>query len=224
MSDDYYRDLGVDPDADEETIKAAHRAAVKRTHPDNGESGDREAFERVQHAWVVLSDPEKRAKHDRGEKIDGDPENRLRDIVDRIILTFKAVMTSSSVEHDDLIVATKERLAVGAKEIRSRIDAKRVEIHHTECVLERVACQTGHNFIAHALEERISDLKAEIKRGEHDLDLQVEAHARCDAFTYRTDPQQDDTRGVWTDNVRPPSRERLITVLGAALINAGGVR
>lgn len=40
--------LGVDPDADEEVVKAAYRAKAKEAHPDNG--GSRDAFRRIQSA------------------------------------------------------------------------------------------------------------------------------------------------------------------------------
>jgi len=48
------RVLGVDPDADETTIREAYRERVKETHPDAG--GSREAFERVQRAYERLID------------------------------------------------------------------------------------------------------------------------------------------------------------------------
>ncbi len=49
-----YRTLGLDPGADEESVKAAYRERVKSTHPDT-ESGDEEAFKRVNRAYERLS-------------------------------------------------------------------------------------------------------------------------------------------------------------------------
>jgi hypothetical protein len=46
--------LGVDPGADEETVRQAYRERVKETHPDRG--GDSEAFKRVQWAYEYLSE------------------------------------------------------------------------------------------------------------------------------------------------------------------------
>ncbi len=45
--------LGVDPDADPETIEAAYRRRVKETHPDQG--GSVEAFRRVTAAYDTLT-------------------------------------------------------------------------------------------------------------------------------------------------------------------------
>lgn len=50
-----YRTLGVDPGADEETVRAAYRERAKATHPD-AESGDEEEFKRVNRAYKRLVD------------------------------------------------------------------------------------------------------------------------------------------------------------------------
>jgi len=48
-----YETLGVDPGADEESVTEAYRELVKSTHPDT-ESGDEEAFKRVNRAYERL--------------------------------------------------------------------------------------------------------------------------------------------------------------------------
>lgn len=66
---DPYEILGLTRDADEAAIKAAYRKLAKRHHPDL-HPGDKKAAERFQelnNANDLLSDPEKRARFDRGE-------------------------------------------------------------------------------------------------------------------------------------------------------------
>lgn len=50
-----YRTLGLDPSADDATVKAAYREKVKEVHPDT-EDGDERAFKRVQDAYERLSE------------------------------------------------------------------------------------------------------------------------------------------------------------------------
>ena len=70
MSQDPYAVLGVDRDADADTIKKAYRRLARQYHPDvNSEPGAAERFKEVSHAYEVLSDPEKRRIYDLG----GDP-------------------------------------------------------------------------------------------------------------------------------------------------------
>jgi curved DNA-binding protein CbpA len=63
---DYYAVLGVPRDASAGAIKQAYRELVRRYHPDAaGDSPQaRSQFERLQEAYEVLSDSDKRAKYD----------------------------------------------------------------------------------------------------------------------------------------------------------------
>lgn len=62
----FYEVLGVDPDADPDTIQAAYRERVKEYHPDVSDHPEaRERFERINRARTVLTDQEERARYDR---------------------------------------------------------------------------------------------------------------------------------------------------------------
>jgi molecular chaperone DnaJ len=70
---DLYGVLGLRPDAGAEEIKRAYRRKAREHHPDAG--GDEERFKELNHAYEVLSDPERRARYDRfGD--DGTPQAR----------------------------------------------------------------------------------------------------------------------------------------------------
>ncbi|KAG2487508.1 hypothetical protein HYH03_013926 [Edaphochlamys debaryana] len=62
---DYYSLLGLDPDCEEEDIKAAFRRRAKELHPDiNKEDDAHESFVQLSRAYEVLSDPEARRQYD----------------------------------------------------------------------------------------------------------------------------------------------------------------
>ncbi|WPB87050.1 DnaJ C-terminal domain-containing protein [Sediminicoccus rosea] len=69
MAEDPYKTLGVPRDASPEAIKAAYRKLARQHHPDlNPGKPEAEArFKAVSAANDLLSDPEKRARFDRGE-------------------------------------------------------------------------------------------------------------------------------------------------------------
>ena len=71
---DHYEVLGVDTKADAETVQQAYGELAKRFHPGNPASGDAEAFEAVNMAYEVLSDPAQRHAFDNlkgtGEDLD----------------------------------------------------------------------------------------------------------------------------------------------------------
>ena len=61
---DYYELLRVSPGAEVESIQRVHRALSARYHPDNKETGDLERFLRVNEAYEILSNPDKRKEFD----------------------------------------------------------------------------------------------------------------------------------------------------------------
>jgi DnaJ-class molecular chaperone len=63
---DLYDVLGVSEDADGETIRSVYRQLARTFHPDaNADPAAVEHFRKVTEAYVVLSDPKKRARYDR---------------------------------------------------------------------------------------------------------------------------------------------------------------
>ena len=64
---DYYEVLGVERNADAETIKKAYRKAAIKFHPDKnpGDKDAEEKFKEAAEAYDVLSNEEKRARYDR---------------------------------------------------------------------------------------------------------------------------------------------------------------
>jgi DnaJ-class molecular chaperone len=65
---DYYEILGVPRTASAKEIKTAYRRLARKYHPDVNKGDDRaeEKFKELSEAFAVLSDPERRARYDRG--------------------------------------------------------------------------------------------------------------------------------------------------------------
>lgn len=59
---DYYSTLGVDPSADQETIKRAYKKLAMKHHPDRG--GNTDKFQEIQKAYNTLGDDQARAQYD----------------------------------------------------------------------------------------------------------------------------------------------------------------
>ena len=62
---DYYKILGVEPTADDKTLKTAYRKLARKYHPDvSKEKGAEDKFKEANEAYEVLSSAEKRAEYD----------------------------------------------------------------------------------------------------------------------------------------------------------------
>lgn len=66
MKEDYYQVLGVSRTASESEIKSAYRRAAMKCHPDRcpGDKDAEERFKKVNEAFSVLSDPQKKQMYD----------------------------------------------------------------------------------------------------------------------------------------------------------------
>jgi curved DNA-binding protein CbpA len=64
QTEDLYEALQISPNADADTIQRVFRLLAQKYHPDNQETGDSDRFRRLHEAYLVLSDPEKRARYD----------------------------------------------------------------------------------------------------------------------------------------------------------------
>ncbi len=74
---DYYKLLGIDPGADERTIRKAWRLKTKEVHPDVNRSEDAAIqFRELSSALETLLDPVLRHKHDRANGYSGKPKNQ----------------------------------------------------------------------------------------------------------------------------------------------------
>lgn len=67
MDNDYYKVLGVGRDASQPDIERAYRKMARKYHPDMNpdDRTAKEKFQKVQQAYDVLNDPEKREMYDR---------------------------------------------------------------------------------------------------------------------------------------------------------------
>lgn len=70
---DYYDILGVDEDADPSEIKKAYRKLARKHHPDRNPDDEKaeERFKKIQEAYSVLSDEEKRREYDQRRRFGG---------------------------------------------------------------------------------------------------------------------------------------------------------
>src|SRR5947209_20165898 len=62
--DNYYAILGIPIDADDDTLKRAYRQLARRYHPDLAGPEGAVQMKRINRAYDVLSDPEKRLNYD----------------------------------------------------------------------------------------------------------------------------------------------------------------
>ena len=69
---DHYKVLQINKNASPDEIKKAYRKLSRKYHPDNAGEQGRKMFDRVQEAYAVLGDEERKAAYD--QKLSGEEQ------------------------------------------------------------------------------------------------------------------------------------------------------
>jgi curved DNA-binding protein CbpA len=173
---DHYDTLGVPHDADDAAIKKGFRKAASAAHPDR-EGGDPAAMQRVNRAYQVLSDPNRRAQYDAsGDDTEQKPEvDQARDMALEVL---KAAMQQEGdvirfargllVEHRAKMVAAVRDAALRVAKLQQRRG--------------RIKTRDGATNLAHLLiDEAIGQLNAGIAKAEEQQRLVPKALILIDA-------------------------------------------
>lgn len=184
-----YEELGLSPDATPEEIKAAHRQAVKRTHPDAG--GDEAKFHRVQLAYNVLSNPGQRERYDQtGSEDPVDPEALLRaQALTTVTSKLATFVTEASVDprYFDVVVGIRELLLA---------DRRNIEAASKDCVgkqlrlrqfQRRLKCKEGEDRIGPTIEAQVAQLGEQTVHLETQLRIVAAALELAAEYVYETD-------------------------------------
>lgn len=167
-----YTDLDIPPDADRDALTRAHRKAVKRHHPDAG--GDREQFERVQRAWLVLSDPAKRERYDRTGQTDDQPDNELSRLANILVGAFDSVMSEAAeiMDRVDVIARMTRNLRTMALDARQKIGQVKKLRGQFERARKRLSfAGDGPDMLGRVLDERLQQAAAQIDAMEREAAL-----------------------------------------------------
>jgi curved DNA-binding protein CbpA len=161
----HYETLGVPKDADAAQIKAAFRKLASLHHPDRGD-GDHEAMARVNEAYAVLSDPERRKRYDEGGGTGTDTrESRA--------LNHLQQLFAEAIEQDEnpILAHVNSQITKARFNIMSQRSAAEVKINRLKKNLGTVTRKSqGENYPMVMIQGRIDKIESVIKIMERDLD------------------------------------------------------
>jgi len=182
-----YDALGVSPDADAATIKAAHRRKVRDTHPDNG--GDADKCAEVNRAWMVLRDPERRARYDAGEDMNAPTDDRMARISTMICSLFGALLDQTAQpERVDMIDLVRKNLAEMKRRCEQQLREIEKHVAKTERARKRLTSRSGAgNLIDHMLRDRLDMARIQRMGVEKEIDTATGAPEVLDDYDWEVD-------------------------------------
>lgn len=163
----HYDTLGVERGATPAQIRRAFRKLASQHHPDRG--GDTERMKRVNDAFAVLGDEQRRRRYDETGREDEPPdlERLARGILGRHFETH--------LEAEDLLGAVRQQLCIDADHMRSKIRQAGITAAKLTKQRKRIRVRAGLNIVHALIDEKIDQAKALIER--ETLGIEVGARA-----------------------------------------------
>jgi len=178
MSKNLYKTLGISIKATQEEIKSVFRKKAKAIHPDVNKSPTAEEdFKRLNFAYMILSDPEKRDKYDNGEDVDINSKDPFR-------LAEALIMDAYSRALDDiekcrnsgvgLLKVIEISLSDRKKTILDCINKANnalTKLNKERDKITKKSKNTRPDIFKNVLEEKIKSLNNGLKRFNDDLEI-----------------------------------------------------
>ena len=185
-----YEILGIDQNASPTRIRRAYCNLAKQHHPDHG--GDADTFHRIQAAYDILSDPDRRRTYDETGSTDAPKPPSDMPPMDILGPSFMGAVTDTYNTDRDPAKTNIVQLAVESIErhihsYTENIVANGKRIRHLKRIMGRTTAP-GENYLESLLKSEHDKLKQNIDHWESEvkqLKTAVEYLRKCD---YRIDP------------------------------------
>lgn len=186
--------LGIEPAATAAEIKAAHRAAAKRFHPDRG--GDSARFVAVTRAYNVLSDPKLRRRYDETGLFDAaEADAAHADLVVTLSSALNHVLsrTRLSIDSTDLVVEMRRLIGIGRDVVAEELAEIEARLAALQAARQRIRRKDeAENLFLGVIDNQIRKLaRAQIAKR-----TVIEAQARAIEELERYDSMVDIIRSV----------------------------
>lgn len=193
---EHYDTLGVDKNASPEDLKKAYRKRASKAHPDRP-GGDVESFQKVQRAFMVLSDSVRRERYDAsGGRDDRDP---AANALQAQACTGLSQMFSAAVEafidqlgQVDLVEAVQSKILEGRGTLVKNLaeqKARAKKLAALEARIHRKAeSKTEVHFLENVAAEKLRVANLNIDSIEKALQVNQLMETLLSVYEYSTDP------------------------------------
>jgi len=185
-------DLTSDPPPDAAAIKRAYKRKAKMTHPDRG--GKVEDFQKVSRAYLVLSDPVRRAKYDAtGDIPEITPETAPLNLLVQFFVTVVQMHCAGQGPDPlttDLIKLARDQFKTDIANAEKEI----VKIKRSIKVWQKVEAKFGKAkkgampvTIKRAMLAQVAPLEAHLQTMQSQIELRNDAMKLLDGYTFDFD-------------------------------------
>ncbi len=171
-----YESLGVEKDADPETIKKAYRYLAKKHHPDTGD--DSSKITDLTTAYDILSDPEKRKRFD--ETGESGPTNEQQQVYTEFLKMSEEIL----LKYADKPV--KASLVLIRKGIEAHMADHKAKVQDQIDILNkakaRILKAPDNDVLGTMIAQRLDDLTKQMGLLDHQMEIAIKALALFDGY------------------------------------------
>lgn len=186
-----YVELGIDENASLEEIKKAYRQKSKETHPDK-EGGSDEAFKKVNEAYKILEDPERRKKFDETGSIEDFDDDKF--VISKITELFFEVIDAYAHQIDviDIVEVLIKSVNKGIENGEKQKIAIKATIERLEATVGNIKRKDGEeNLFDQLLNSRIQGLKYNLEMVNNGIERSQKMKEIIEGYESNTDIFKD---------------------------------
>lgn len=186
-----YDDLGVSESASQEDIKNAFRVKAKEHHPDK--SGDPEKMKKVNHAYMILKDPEKRKTYDEtGEEVGASQQNRAFKIASEIL---NGIIQEDPVRVELYLERLKKDMY---NHFNGLIKKEKDTIKKYKAMLKRILRTPKEDLFTPSIKSGIIMAEQNIKRIEKDIEINEKAFSYFEGYVFAPNTEEEKSSFTFT--------------------------
>lgn len=171
----HYETLEVNPSASAEEIKKAYRRKATTLHPDK-QSGDEAAMMALNHAYDVLSDPERRAFYDRtGADKQTPREDAIRA---NVMMAFAGALQANA---SDVMAHARGYLIDGI----GKLEQQKAELERQQSNLRTRRKKIKHkgiNAFHMVVDQNLNQMRQALEKTEYDISVCEDALKELDEY------------------------------------------
>jgi curved DNA-binding protein CbpA len=183
-----YETLDLDKAADAAAIKRAYKRKAKMTHPDKA-GGSNEAFAKVSRAYLVLSDPARRARYDAtGDIPEITPESApLNILVQYFVIVVQMFCNGQGPDprNVNLVNQAREQFRKDILDAENQQVKLRRSIKLWQDVAERFSTKKKADTVKLSLLGQVSPLEAQLRLMDEQIQIRKDALKLLDGYTFR---------------------------------------
>lgn len=158
-----YEVLGVARNAELDTIQRAYRRMAQAFHPDKG--GTAEIFQRINAAWSILSDAERRRQYDATGNTQPGPdlEAMAREIIIQTVMQVIELSQTAVTSHAAVVESLRNTLAASLAQVlrnQASAEARAAKLLRASRGIKR---KSGDNFVSTHLAAEAERVRAAIE-------------------------------------------------------------